>query len=86
MLTVSLSQQGAHNHQRVRRVEVVAPLQGPLALAQCSLFDWTFSVYPWFDGIYGQYFVALVLLLLGLGTAISFKTISIWQKQSPASK
>ena len=49
--------------------------QGPLVLAQCPLFDWTFSVYPWFDGTYGQYLAALVLLLLGLGTATGMLTV-----------
>lgn len=53
--------------------------QGPLALAQCPLFDWTFSVYPWFNGTYGDYLVALVLLLLGLGTATGMLTVFLSQ-------
>lgn len=53
--------------------------QGPLALAQCPLFDWAFSVYPWFDGTYGQYLAALVLLLLGLGTATGMLTVFLSQ-------
>lgn len=52
---------------------------GPLALAQCPLFDWTFSVYPWFNGTYGQYLAALVLLLLGLGTATGMLTVFLSQ-------
>ena len=53
--------------------------QGPLVLARCPLFDWTFSVYPWFDGTYGQYLIVLILMLLALGTATGALTLFLSQ-------
>ncbi len=53
--------------------------QQPLALARCPLFDWSFSTYPWFDGTYGQYLIALVLLLLALGIAAGALTVFLSQ-------